>query len=61
MPKFNSFKCMDCPDRHPLCWNTCESYKKALKEYRDLIKAEQEYKDNVAAGFIAKVGRKLKT
>ena len=61
MPRFKNFECQGCTERFPLCWNSCESYKKALSEYRAQVKAERDYKDNVSAGFITKRVRKMET
>lgn len=36
--------CYNCPDRHELCWNTCERYKAAKAEHERISENARKIK-----------------
>lgn len=36
--------CFECPDRHELCWNTCEKYVAAKARHEEIKAKERKIK-----------------
>lgn len=36
--------CFECPDRHELCWNTCEKYLAAKARHEEIKAKERKIK-----------------